>query len=158
MKTTTNNKSIKLTKESLANLQAELSDLEQNKLPAVVARIAKAREQGDLSENSEYKDAKDQQELLQVRIEEIKIILSEAVIIKAGAGAGIRVGSRITLADENGKKEYLLIGEFDKAAAEENTISVVSPLGKALVGKRAGEVVKVAIPLGEREVKIVSIK
>lgn len=157
MKTATS-KSIKLTKESLANLKAELADLEQNKLPAVVERIAKAREQGDLSENSEYKDAKDQQELLQVRIEEIKIILSGAVVIKENAGSGISVGSRFTLADENGKKDYLLIGEFDKAAVEDNTISVVSPLGKALVGKKVGEVVKVAVPLGEREVKVLAIK
>ena len=75
-------KQTKLTKESLANLQAELQELETVQLPAVVKRIAKAREQGDLSENSEYKDAKDQQELLQVRIEEIKIILAGATVIK----------------------------------------------------------------------------
>lgn len=151
-------KQTKLTKESLANLQAELQELETVQLPAVVKRIAKAREQGDLSENSEYKDAKDQQELLQVRIEEIKIILAGATVIKGSGGSGIRVGSQITLSSSFGKQTFTLIGEFDKAASQADTISVVSPLGKALLGKKVGEEIKLVVPAGERTYSIVAVK
>lgn len=154
------NKKIELTQDSYDSLQAELHDLERVKLPSVVDRIAKAREQGDLSENSEYKDAKDQQELLEVRIGEIKDILAQAVIIEETTDVTkIGVGSEVTLELENGKNiSYEIVGEFDKAAVESNTISAVSPIGKALMGKKIKEQVKVATPAGVKSFLVVDIK
>lgn len=154
-----NQKKIELTKESLASLQEELEDLETNQLPEVIKRIAKAREQGDLSENSEYKDAKDQQELLQVRIEEIKTIVASAKIIKEKSGSStISVGSKVTLKSAEGKQAYEVVGEFDKAAALENTVSAVSPLGKVLIGKKTGDKIVVEVPAGKREFTIADVK
>ncbi len=155
-----NQDKIKLTQESFANLEAELKDLEERQLPEIVERIAKAREQGDLSENSEYKDAKDQQELLEVRIGEIQAILGQAQIITETKNADqINVGSKVTLADEKGKKtDFVIVSEFDKAAVAENTISAVSLIGKALMHKKAGETVKVVVPAGEKVWQVVAIK
>ncbi len=146
-----------LSQESYDSLKNELDNLQDGQLPAVVERIAKAREQGDLSENSEYKDAKDQQELLEVRIGEIKEILAKAQIMsgKERRGDGVGVGSRVNLEDERGKKaEFVLVGEFDAAASEANTISTVSVLGGALLGKKVGDEVKVSVPAGEKVWKI----
>lgn len=151
---------VKLTQESYAALEAELKQLQDEKLPAIVERIAKAREQGDLSENSEYKDAKDQQELLEVRIGEIQVILGNAQIVQeTKSGNQVGIGSEVTLIDEAGKAmRFVLVGEFDKAAVEENTISAVSPIGAALMQKKVGEKVSVKVPAGERTWKIKAIK
>lgn len=153
-------KKTELSQASYDSLQAELQDLEQNQLPVVIERIAKAREQGDLSENSEYKDAMDQQELLEVRIGEIKDILAQAKIVSQSetTTAGVGIGSRVRLLGQNGKEvEYLIVAEYDKAAVEQDTLSVVSPMGKQLLGRHAGETVKVVVPAGEREFKIIKI-
>ncbi len=154
------NKKIELTQDSFDSLKNELDDLVENKLPAVVDRIAKAREQGDLSENSEYKDAKDQQELLEVRIGEIQEILSQAKIIKETTDVTkVGVGSTVTVTDDRGRTlVYVMVGEFDKAAVENNTISIVSPIGQALHHKKVGHEVRVVVPAGERVLKIVDIK
>ncbi|MDO5561297.1 MAG: transcription elongation factor GreA [bacterium] len=143
---------IKLTQESFTNLEKELADLQENQLPAVVDRIAKAREQGDLSENSEYKDAKDQQELLEVRIGEIQEILAKAQIIKAAKTDNcVGVGSKVTLATADNKTfTYTIISEFDKAAIDSDTLSAVSPIGVALMQKQVGDKVAVQVPAGER--------
>ena len=152
------NKKTQLSPESYDNLQRELQDLEENQLPAVVERIAKAREQGDLSENSEYKDAKDQQELLEVRVGEIRQILDNAEIVSEAQDtkAGIRVGSKVTVKNERGKTAtYVIVAEYDKTAVQADTISAVSPIGKALMGRGSGETVSVETPAGTRQLTIV---
>lgn len=159
MKKTTKNQ-VKLTKNSFEALQKELQDLRDNQLPIVVERIAKAREQGDLSENSEYKDAKDQQELLEVRIGEIEAILSKSQVVEEKRNAGaVGVGSVVTLVDAEKKTAtYTIVGEFDKAAGETATISSVSPIGSSLMHKQVGEEICVQVPAGERKWKIKAIK
>ncbi len=150
----------KLTKSSYESLQQELKDLQENQLPEVIERIAKAREQGDLSENSEYKDAKDQQELLQVRIDEIAAILSQAEIVKEASGGNkIGIGSVVTLVDEEKKQTiYTIVSEFDNAAATSNTISAVSPIGSVLLHKEVGDKACAQTPVGEKCFKIKAIK
>ncbi|MBQ6154638.1 transcription elongation factor GreA [bacterium] len=152
-------KQSQLSRESYENLQRELQDLEQNQLPAVVERIAKAREQGDLSENSEYKDAKDQQELLEVRIGEIRQVLDNAKVVDDDKNDdGIRVGSKVTLKNARGKKStYVLIAEYDKSAIEEDTISVVSPIGQTLMGQKKGAKISVETPAGVREFEVTAV-
>ena len=146
-------KKTQLSKASYDNLQAELHDLEQVQLPAVVERIARAREQGDLSENSEYKDAKDQQELLEVRIGEINKILENAEVVDEDEADlnVIRVGSVVTLKVDGGKEmTYKVIAEYDKSAGSSDTISAVSPIGKAIMGQGEGTCVDVETPGGKR--------
>ncbi len=150
-------KKTQLSKKSYDNLIAELHDLEEVQLPAVVERIAHAREQGDLSENSEYKDAKDQQEFLEVRIGEINKILGSAQIVDEEEDENaIRIGSKVTLKAKGGNKAtYTIIAEYDKSAATGDTISAVSPIGKALMGKSGKATISVETPAGVREFEIV---
>lgn len=154
-----NQEKVKLTQESFTTLEEELKELQDVKLPKIINRIAKAREQGDLSENSEYKDAKDQQELLEVRIGEIQEILAKAQIVQETKSATqVGLGSEVTLEDEAGKKnKFVIVGEFDKAAIAENTISAVSLIGSALMQKKVGEKITVKVPAGEKTWKIKAI-
>ncbi len=150
---------VKLTQESFASLEEELKQLQDVKLPKIIIRIAKAREQGDLSENSEYKDAKDQQELLEVRIGEIQEILAKAQIVQETKSVTqIGLGSEVTLEDETGKKtKFIIVGEFDKAAIADNTISAVSLIGTALMQKKVGDKVTVEVPAGKKTWKVKTI-
>lgn len=159
MKKEKNTKVVELTQDSHRSLQAELKDLRDHQLPAVIDRIAKARDQGDLSENSEYKDAKDQQELLEVRMGEIEEILAQAKIVKETTDdSKIGLGSKVTIKDDHNRQAtYEIIGEFDKDAGREDTISAVSPLGSALMGKKNGDAVTIDVPAGQRTVKILKI-
>lgn len=154
-----NQEKVKLTQESFTTLEEELKQLQDVKLPKIIIRIAKAREQGDLSENSEYKDAKDQQELLEVRIGEIQEILAKAQIVQETKSVTqVGLGSEVTLEDETGKKnKFVIVGEFDKAAIAENTISAVSLIGSALMQKKVGEKITVKVPAGEKTWKIKAI-
>ncbi len=154
-----NQEKVKLTQESFTTLEEELKELQDVKLPKIINRIAKAREQGDLSENSEYKDAKDQQELLEVRIGEIQEILAKAQIVQETKSVTqVGLGSEVTLEDETGKKnKFVIVGEFDKAAIAENTISAVSLIGSALIQKKVGEKITVKVPAGEKTWKIKAI-
>lgn len=150
---------ISLSPESHQSLVDELTTLKEESLPKTIERIAKAREQGDLSENSEYHDAKDEQELLQVRIDEIEAILSKAKIVKETSGnSKVGIGSVIEVKDNGKKATYEIVGEFDKAAANHNAISAVSPLGQALLGKSVDDKVEINVPAGTKTITIVSIK
>ncbi|MCL2110027.1 transcription elongation factor GreA [Microgenomates group bacterium] len=145
-----NEKPIEMTKKSLAVLEAELQDLEKVQLPAVVDRVAKAREQGDLAENSEYHDARDQQELIEVRIGEVQAILANVTIVKETVSTTkIGIGSRVKLKDEKGKSgDYEIVGEYADDADKTNTITSESAIGSALLGKTKGEKVEVKTPSG----------
>ena len=151
---------IELTKEGLEEIRAELAELKEIKLMAVIKRVAKAREYGDLSENAEYHSAKEEQEFIETRIEEIESVLARAVVIKnTRSQSTIGVGSTIivTKKGSSAKKTFYLVGEFESNPLE-GKISSVSPLGKALVGKKKTEKVIVKAPAGEIEYTIVEIK
>jgi len=151
---------ITFTQGGLDELKEELRILVEEKLPAVIERIAIAREHGDLSENAEYHSARDEQQLLQARIDEIETILSKSrVASKTTSHTIVGLGSTVTIQkkDSNKSKTITLVGEFE-ASPEENNISNGSPLGRALSGKKKGEKVTVAAPAGEIIYTIVSIK
>jgi transcription elongation factor GreA len=138
-------------------LEVELDQLENVRRPEIVARIASTRSEGDLSENAGYHQAREDQSHVEGRIAELRASLQNAVIIEEGAPDGIaRIGARVTVEDAFGKATYFIVGptEVDPAAGR---ISAQSPIGSALVGKRAGDVARVAAPAGETELKIIEV-
>lgn len=155
-----NEKPIEMTKSSVEALKSELKELVEVKLPFLTDRVAKAREQGDLSENSEYHSAKEEQELTNVRIDEIQQILKNVKLVAETSSTNkIGFGSEVVLEDEKGKKrDFVLVGEYADDAHEENTITSESPIGMAILGKAKGETVKVTVPSGEKVYKIIDIK
>jgi len=159
-----NNNKIKITKltpEGFEELKAELEDLTNDKLPNAIKRVAEAREYGDLSENSEYHDARDDRNLLDTRILEIEKILETATIVKATRSKNkVGMGSQvnISLKGKGSKtKTIQMVGEYE-ADPIEGKISSVSPLGKALMGKKKGDRVTYQAPVGEITYKITEIK
>lgn len=153
-------KQVELTKDGLEELTAELQELTNVKLPQVIDRVAKAREYGDLSENSEYHSARDEQQLVEARIDEIQSILSNAKMVRYTKGNDkVGVGSIVSLKEETKKGEFTvhIVGEFESTPGE-NKISSVSPMGKALMGKKKGDKVVVKAPAGETVYTIATIK
>lgn len=155
-----NQKPIEMSQKSVDSLKEELTELEQVKLPTAVKRVAKAREQGDLSENSEYHDARDEQEFIEVRIGEIQEILAHVKIVKEKTGGNkVTFGSEVELKDDKGKKKtYFVVGEYDDSAGHDNTITSESPIGSAVLGKTKGAEVEVTVPNGIRKFTITAVK
>ena len=130
-----------MTYEGLKKLEDELQDLKVNRRKEVAQKIKEAREQGDLSENAEYDAAKDEQRDIEARIEEIEKILKNAEVADDEFGAGvINLGSTVTVYDCEFDEElvFKLVGSTE-AKSLENKISNEAPLGKALIGKVAGD-------------------
>jgi transcription elongation factor GreA len=146
-----------LTKEGLADLKREHEELVNVKRPEAVARLAAARELGDLSENSEYAAAKQDLSFMDGRIVELEEILHGAKVITSHTKSHVDVGCKVTLTI-NGKKEvFSLVGEWE-ANPTEKKISHESPLGKALLGKKVGEEVEVEAPAGKILYKVMHIE
>jgi transcription elongation factor GreA len=153
-------KIVQVTAEGLEELKAELDELVNVKLPAAIARVAKAREYGDLAENSEYHSARDDQALLETRISEIEEVIARAkVVSQTKSHTAVGMGTVVTVAIKGAKKQktFTIVGEFEADPAE-SKISSTSPLGKALLGKKKGDVVTVNAPAGEIKYEIVAIK
>jgi transcription elongation factor GreA len=153
-------KTIQLTQEGLEELQAELRELTEVKLPAVIARVAKAREYGDLAENAEYHSARDDQNLIETRISEIEDILSRAEVVKhTRSTTVVGMGSHVTVSivGKSKKMKLQIVGEFE-ADPTEGKVSSVSPLGAALMNKKKGDTVTVAAPAGEVKYKVEEVK
>lgn len=151
---------VQVTKEGLEELKAELDELKKIKLPAVIKRVATARAHGDLSENAEYHDAKEEQNFVETRISEIEDVIERAEIVKqTRSSTKVGIGSTVTTTrkDKKGKTyQFHIVGEFE-ADPTEGKISAVSPLGKALTGKKVGDVAEVAAPAGTIEYTIKQI-
>lgn len=154
-------KKIELTQEGFEELKAELSELQTIKLPEAVNRVALAREYGDLSENSEYQNARDDKELIDTRIAEIEKILDKATIVQiTHSTQRIGMGSKVAIhqkANKTVKRTIEIVGEY-QANPTESKVSNVSPLGKALMGKHKGDEVIVKAPAGEIAYVIDDIK
>ncbi len=146
-----------MTKEGLAQLQAELDELVNKKRPEAVSRLAAARELGDLSENSEYAAAKQDLAFIDGRIAELEEILHGAKVVTTHATGLVDVGCKVTL-HVNGQKEiFTLVGEWE-ADPMQKKISHESPLGKALLGKKVGDLAEVQAPAGKVNYKILNIE
>lgn len=147
-------KSITLTKSGKEKLVAELEDLKRNRRPQVIERIKRAKDYGDLSENAEYEDARNEQSFIEGKIQEIEYILKYAQVITNGHhGNEVNMGSVVTVAIEGDKLEYEIVGSAESDPAN-GKISSESPIGLALVGRKQGETVTAQTPGGELKIKI----
>jgi transcription elongation factor GreA len=146
-----------LTHEGAAELRAELEELIQVKRPQLAERLRDAISQGDLSENADYSDAKEQQAFLEGRIQYLENLLRSAVIINGndgGAPLEVQVGTEVTIQAEGEPEEtYRIVGAAE-ADPRNGKISNESPIGAALLGRRKGDQVRVQTPGGEWTVKI----
>lgn len=154
-------KDVLLTPEGLENLKKEIEFLSTTKRREVAERIKEAREFGDISENSEYDDAKNEQAMLEARIMTLEDKLRSASVIDATELSAdvVRVGSQVHVTDDKGKSvAYTIVGSTE-ANPSENKLSNESPVGKALVGRKQGDSVKVVLPSGkQRELKVDKIE
>ncbi|MDO8583367.1 MAG: transcription elongation factor GreA [bacterium] len=153
-----NNKKIYLTKEGLAELKKEYDELTTKKRPSILEHVTQARNMGDLSENAEYVASREELTFIDGRIDELEIILKQAVVIRdTKSSSAVKLGSTVTL-NMNGKKEiFTVVGEWE-ADPENKKISHESPLGKVLIGKKVGEKVHVEAPAGKITYAVVSVK
>ncbi|EKD86021.1 MAG: hypothetical protein ACD_37C00523G0001 [uncultured bacterium] len=152
-------KEIYISKDGLKKLQEEMKELTTTKKKEVAARIKTAKEFGDLSENSEYDDAKNEQAFIEGRISEIEHILKNAKIIEEVACKitdKVCVGHTVTVNLEGGEAKFRIVGSYE-ADPEMGLISNESPIGQALLGKKKGEEVSVKVPAGEMKYKIKKI-
>jgi transcription elongation factor GreA len=153
-------KDVLLTPEGLDKLKAEIAYLSNEKRREVAERIKEAREFGDISENSEYDDAKNEQAMLEARIATLEEKLRSASVIDASEldNNVVRVGSVVNVKDDAGKSlKYTIVGSTE-ADPSQNRLSNESPVGAALLGRKNGETVKVQLPNGKtRELKITKI-
>ena len=149
-----------LTREGLEQLEQELEELRTVKRTEVKERLKEAIALGDLSENSEYDDAKNEQAFMEGRILELEKMIRNAKIIEEGEQQAdvIRVGSLVTVKDIEFDEitEYRLVGTVE-ADPMNNRISNESPVGRALLGHKAGEVIDVEVPAGVIQLEIIEI-
>lgn len=151
-------KEILLTKEGREELKIELEQLETVKRAEIGERIKNAREFGDISENSEYDDAKNEQAWVESRISDINQILSNATIVETPKRANkVAIGNKVTVQLDDGTKRELIIVGAAEAAVAKGKISNESPVGAALIGAQKGDKVVAEGPTG-KEVKFTIIK
>lgn len=142
------NDSIQITKTGFGSLQKELKGLKDAKRPKLVDRLSRARAEGDLKENSDYQNAKDELSLLDGRIEELEHVLKVAEVVKVRKDGTISVGTKVTVGVNGTKQVFHIVGDWE-ADPKEKKISHKSPLGQALAGKKVGEKVTVEAPAGK---------
>ncbi|MGD2026355.1 MAG: transcription elongation factor GreA [Anaerolineales bacterium] len=148
-----------LTKDGAEKMRDELEDMKSRQREELSKRLRFAIQQGDLSENADYHKAKEDQAFLEGKIREYEEILAGAKIIKEGNSNGVvDIGTHITIQEDSFPEEkYYMVGPKE-ANPQEGRISHESPIGKALIGHKVGDVVKVKTPAGEMKLKILKIE
>jgi len=149
----TANNEFHLTSEGIAALKAELIELTTNKRGEIAERLKEAKADGDLSENAMYDAARDDQSFVEGRIAEIEHILKHAQVITNKSGGTVALGSKVHVELEQGEQHYVIVGSTE-ANPDEGKISDQSPIGRALLGRKAGEEVDVQVPSGTITYKI----
>ena len=148
------------TKEGLENLKKELADLKTKGRAEIAQQIAEAREKGDLSENAEYDAAKEAQGHLEMKIAKLEEVMANARLLDERAidTSKVQILSNVKLKNLKTKKEqkFQLVSE-NEADVKTGRISVTSPIGKGLLGKKVGEVAKIKVPSGVMEFEIIEI-
>ncbi len=147
-----------MTADGLHELEAELAALEGDGRREIAERIKTAREWGDLKENSEYHDAKNDQAHLETKIAKLRERIVTAVVVEQAPANGVAgLGSGVLVRDESGtERTWQLVSSHD-AAPSQGRLSADSPVGRALVGRRAGEQVSVALPRGKSVLTVLSV-
>lgn len=146
-----NQDKIQMTQEGLNEVKEEYQELIEVKRPRIVERLAEARREGDLSENNEYFQAKQELTFLDGRIAELETVISKAVVVNSHHGSchQVSLGCRVTVQNGSGKEQtFFLVGEWEADPAAQK-ISAESPLGKSLLGKKIGEEIEFEAPVGK---------
>jgi transcription elongation factor GreA len=152
-----NNKPAYVSREGLAKLRQELDEMVNVRRPEVATRIQEAKEHGDITENAEYEDAKNEQAFIEGRIQALSAIIKNAVIIdETTSTTHVQIGSTVELEGEDGRERYTIVGSAE-ASPSDGRISNESPVGRALLGKRKGDRVTVSVPAGDTVYRIVGI-
>jgi transcription elongation factor GreA len=148
------------TAEGLEALNAELAELEGEGRREIAERIKTAREWGDLKENSEYHDAKNEQAHLETKIARVREKIAQAVVVEERSGAGegvVGFGSTVVVRDHEGSEQTWRIVSSRDAAPKEGRLSAESPVAVALLGRAPGEQISVSLPKGKRTLTVISI-
>jgi transcription elongation factor GreA len=147
------------TAESLAAMEAELAALEGDGRREIAGRIKTAREWGDLKENSEYHDAKNEQAHLETKIARLREKISGAVVVTDAPEAAdvVSFGSTVVVRDEAGKEQTWRIVSSHDASPRDGLLSAESPMATALLGRAAGEQAAVTLPKGKRTMTVVAV-
>ncbi len=152
-----NSKTTYISKEGLEKLRAELDEMVNVRRTEVAQRIHDAKEHGDLTENAEYEDAKNEQAFVEGRIQTLEAIIKNATIIDENHGNDhVQVGSTVVVQSPDGEERFMIVGSAEAKPAE-GRISNESPVGRALLGRRKGETVLVRVPAGDFKYKILGI-
>ncbi len=147
-----------LTRDGLVQIKSEYDELTKVKRPKIAQRIQRAREFGDLSENSEYDAAKEEQSLLEARISQLEEVLSKAEIIKPAQKSDfVIIGSTVVVEVDGQRDEFTIVGTIEADPAKKK-ISNESPVGSAILGVKVGEVTEVVTPIVRAKYKILEIK
>lgn len=152
---------IPMTLDGYKKIEAEIKTLKSVERPSVIRMISEAREHGDLSENAEYHAAKERQSFIEGRVLELEDMISRAEIIDASklSGETVKFGATVTLIDEDTdeEKRYQIVGDIE-AEVKEGRISISSPIARALIGKKAGDLAEVSTPSGGRSYEILKVE
>lgn len=146
-----------ITKEGYEKAVEELNELRDVKRLEISEKIKAAKEMGDISENAEYQNAKEEQAFTEARIKELESLIKFATVTTGPVDPStVEVGDQVTVEGSAGEKVYTIVG-FNEANPSAGKISNESPLGRAIVGKKVGETVTFASPSGETKLKIIKI-
>ncbi|MGN1372367.1 MAG: transcription elongation factor GreA [Candidatus Coprovivens sp.] len=153
-----NKEEILLTAKGYAELEEELNELRTTKREENIQAIKEARSHGDLSENSEYDAARDEQAKIEARIQELEYKLENATIIDSKDKDTVNVGCDVTIlyVDDDEEDTYSIVGSLE-ADPFENKVSNESPIGAALIGSKVGDVIPVSGPNGTYDIKVLKI-
>lgn len=151
------NNKLLMTPEGLQKVKDELRDLIENKRPEVAKRIQDAREAGDISENSEYDAAKQEQSYVEGRIAELEEIIKKARVSEVKSNDRVGIGCKVTVHMESSEETFYIVGG-PEADPFSKKISDDSPIGSALLGKRVGDKVEIEAPLGKLVYTILKIE
>ena len=153
-----NKEEILLTAKGFAELEEELNELRTTKREENIQAIKEARSHGDLSENSEYDAARDEQAKIEARIQELEYKLEHATIIDSSNKDTVNVGCDVTIlyVDDEEEDTYSIVGSLE-ADPFENKVSNESPIGAALIGSKVGDVIPVVGPNGTYDIKVLKI-
>jgi transcription elongation factor GreA len=146
---------IPMTQAGFDALNAELAELRARR-PVLVEEVSAARSQGDLSENFAYHDARQHLGMLDGRIQTVEATLRRAQVVAAPSSGVVRIGSSVVVRDEFGESSYEIVGPTEGNMAK-GLMSIASPMGSALVDRKAGDTISFKTPGGERKATVVSV-
>ena len=150
-----------MTADGYTKLQNDLNVLVNNKRPKIIEAIAEARGHGDLSENAEYQYAKEQQSLIEGKIQELESTsgLAEIIDVSQLSGKEIKFGATIEIEDNDSgiKSKYQIVGEYE-SDINNKKLSINSPLARGLIGKTKDDIVEVVSPKGTKSYSVLSVK